>query len=197
LNGLPGLIGIDPPYQPAAPDVRNGTPHLACGASVRTADLLTRERHSKSVAGWVPQHQTRERLHCFQVTLLGFRQVPVSPIRYGCENLRMRSPAFGRNGQGQIVSPHSSSRNCSCASGSPLRTHLAREKLKATAVGYRSAEPVGPNTADGMGRQTARVSTSCDAKNNISVPGDARPAYRDPADENASAASLRYYSRAA
>jgi hypothetical protein len=26
LNGLPGVIGIDPQYQPAAPDVRNGTP---------------------------------------------------------------------------------------------------------------------------------------------------------------------------
>jgi hypothetical protein len=25
LNGLPGVIGIDPPYQPVAPEVRNGT----------------------------------------------------------------------------------------------------------------------------------------------------------------------------
>jgi NADPH:quinone reductase-like Zn-dependent oxidoreductase len=25
LNGLPGVIGIDPQYQPAAPEVRNGT----------------------------------------------------------------------------------------------------------------------------------------------------------------------------
>jgi P-type Cu2+ transporter len=36
LNGLPGVIGIDPQYQPAAPEVRNGTEH----ALIRAATVL-------------------------------------------------------------------------------------------------------------------------------------------------------------
>ena len=47
--------------------------------------------------------------------------------RYRCENSRMRDRRpWGPNDQCQIVSPNSSPINCSCASGSPLPTHLAR-----------------------------------------------------------------------
>ena len=36
------------------------------------------------------------------------------------------SQALGASGQRQIASPNNVSVNCSCASGSPLLTHLAR-----------------------------------------------------------------------
>src|SRR5215471_6590791 len=46
---------------------------------------------------------------------------------FRCENSRMlRSPDLRTKSQRQMASPNSSSINCSCASGSPLLTHLAR-----------------------------------------------------------------------
>lgn len=93
---------------------------------IGAAGVFQRRAYANGAGVWKCEPDSEERI-CRSWQFSRRQPASLGGLRYCCENSRtQRSPAPQPKCQRQIASPNSSPTNCSCASRSPLPTHLAR-----------------------------------------------------------------------